>query len=265
MRRNPVKQAWREGRAVVNGWLAIPSGYSAEVMGQSGFDAVTVDTQHGMMGFDATLAMLQALSATPAVPFARVTSNDPPSVMRLLDAGAYGIICPMVSTPEEARRFVDACRYPPVGNRSFGPARGLLYGGPDYFAHANEEIATLAMIETAEGLENLEAIVATEGLDGIYVGPNDLCLALGKAPRAESDEPEVKEAIARIVAACKAAGKAAGVFCSSGPAAADRIAQGFLMVTPGNDANLLGAAARQAVAAAREKGPGVADRGGSGY
>ncbi len=265
MRANPVKQAWREGRAVVNGWLAIPSGYSAEVMGHAGFDVVTIDTQHGMMGFDAALGMIQALSATPAVPFARVTSNDPPAVMRLLDAGAYGIICPMVSTPEEAKGFVDACRYPPTGNRSFGPARGVLYGGPDYFAHANEEIVTLAMIETAEGLENLEAIVATEGLDGIYVGPNDLCLALGMPPVAESTEAVVREATARVVAACKAAGKVTGVFCSSGPAAAERVAQGFMMVTPGNDANLLGAAARAAVTAARGDGLGVGGRGGSGY
>ena len=117
---------------------------------QPGFDSVTVDLQHGMIGFDAAVAMLQAIASTPAVPLARVSRNEPALVMQLLDAGAYGIICPMISTVAEAELFVSACRYPPRGQRSFGPARGLLYGGPDYFDHADGEILTLAMLETAE-------------------------------------------------------------------------------------------------------------------
>ena len=263
MRRNNVKEVWGRGGTAINAWLAIPSSYSAEVVAHSGFDAVTVDLQHGMIGFDAALAMFQAISATPAVPFARVPKNDPAQVMQLLDAGAYGIICPMVSTARQAADFASACRYPPSGVRSFGPARGLLYGGPDYFAKANEEIVALAMIETAEGLENLEAIVATEGLDGIYVGPNDLCLALGAAPSAESEEQAVTEAVGRIVSACRRAGKVAGIFCSSGPAAARRAGQGFSLVTPGNDASHLGSAARQAAAEARQQQSGIGSR--SGY
>ena len=121
MRRNEIKAAWAEGRGVVNGWLGMPCAYAAEVVGHAGFDAVTVDLQHGMIGFDQAIAMLQALSATPAQPFARVSTNDGPQIMRLLDAGAYGLICPMISTAEQARALVAACRYPPVGNRSFGP------------------------------------------------------------------------------------------------------------------------------------------------
>lgn len=253
MRQNKVKEIWKSGGAAINAWLAIPSSYSAEVIGHSGFDVVTVDLQHGMVGFDAALGMFQAISATPAVPFARVPKNDPALIMHLLDAGAYGLICPMVSTAEQALTFASACRYPPAGTRSFGPARGLLYGGPDYFAKANDEIVALAMIETAEGLENLEAIVATKGLDGIYVGPNDLCLALGVAPNAESEEPVVADAVERIVGACRKAGKVAGIFCSSGVAAARRTEQGFSLVTPGNDANLLGKAAREAVSEARQQ------------
>lgn len=264
MRRNEIRRIWAEGGVAVNGWLAIPSAYSAEVMAAQGFDAVTIDFQHGMMGFDAGLAMFQAISATRAMPFARVPTNDTAQINKLLDAGAYGIICPMISTVAEAEAFVRACRYPPVGNRSFGPARGLLYGGADYFDAANAEVVTMAMIETREGLENLEAIVAVEGLDGIYVGPNDLCLALGVAPRAESQEPVVAEAITRIVAACRAAGKALGIFCSDGAAAAARIEQGFTFVTPGNDANLLGKAARTEIAAARGARPN-GTRSGSGY
>lgn len=263
MRQNEAKAIWGRGDAAINAWLAIPSSYSAEVMGHAGFDVVTVDLQHGMIGFDAALAMFQAISSTPAIPFARVPKNDPAVVMHLLDAGAYGLICPMVSTPEQAEGFVSACRYPPSGSRSFGPARGLLYGGSDYFAHADDEIVALAMIETAEGLDNLDAIVATKGLDGIYVGPNDLCLALGVSPEAESEEPVVAEAVERIVQACRNAGKVAGIFCSSGAAAARRAEQGFALVTPGNDANLLGKAARDAVAAAR--GQRGAAGSGSGY
>ncbi|WP_417605894.1 HpcH/HpaI aldolase family protein [Primorskyibacter flagellatus] len=253
MRQNRIKEIWAAGETAVNGWLAIPSPYSAEVMGHQGFDAVTIDMQHGMMGFDTAVSMFQALSATPTVPFARVLKNDSGLIMQLLDAGAYGIICPMVSTPEDARQFVAACRYPPQGVRSFGPARGLLYGGADYFANADDEIITMAMIETREGLENLEEIVATEGLDGIYVGPNDLCLALGVQPNAESTEQIVQDAIERIVDCCRVAGKGIGVFCSSGEAAAMRAKQGFNLVTPSNDANLLSKAARAEIATARGK------------
>lgn len=253
MRRNTIREIWAAGDTAVNGWLAIPSPYSAELMGHQDFDAVTIDTQHGMMGFDTAVAMFQALSATPTIPFARVLKNDPGLIMQLLDAGAYGIICPMVSTPDDARQLVDACRYPPRGARSFGPARGLMYGGADYFANADEEIITMAMIETREGLDNLEEIVATEGLDGIYVGPNDLCLALGVQPNSESTEQVVQDAIERIVNCCRAAGKAIGVFCSSGEAAAMRAKQGFNFVTPSNDANLLSKCARTEIAIARGK------------
>jgi 4-hydroxy-2-oxoheptanedioate aldolase len=263
MRRNGLKKIWDGGGTAVNGWLSIPSSYAAEVVAAQGLDAVTVDLQHGMIAFDAAVPMLQAISATGAVPLARVSKNDPALVMQLLDAGAYGIICPMISTPEEAKLFADACRYPPRGNRSFGPARGLLYGGPDYFDEADGEILALAMIETAEGMRNLEAILATPGLDGIYVGPNDLCLALGVPPQAESQEPSVTEAITRIVQACRDAGKVAGVFCSNGEAAAMRAGQGFTLVTPGNDAGLLGKAVRAEIAAA--KGGAAGKGGGSGY
>ena len=264
MRANTIKAIWNSGGVALNAWSSIPAPYAAEVLGHQGVDAVTVDLQHGMAGFDTAVAIFQAISATPALPFARVAHNDLSQINKLLDAGAYGIICPMVSTPEDARRFARACRYPPLGDRSFGPARGLLYGGADYFKCANAEIATLAMIETAEGLENLKAILAVEELDGIYVGPNDLCLALGVEPNAESDAQIVKDAISRIVDACRSAGKAAGIFCSSGQAAAMRAEQGFNFVTPGNDAALLGKALRKEVAELRNPHAGQAGKG-SGY
>ena len=140
------------------------------------------------------------------------------------------------------------------GNRSCGPARGLLYGGADYVEHANAEMLVIAMIETREGLENLDAILAVPGLDGIYVGPNDLSLALGYRPENESSVPVVRDAIELVRARTVAAGHIAGIFCSDGNAAAMRIAQGFDLVTPGNDAALLRNAMRTAVAQSRGAG-----------
>ena len=263
MRSNTLKAAFRQQQPIINGWLAIPSGYSAEIAGHQGYDSVTVDMQHGMIDFASALAMLQAISATPAIPLARVNCNDPAQIMRLLDAGAWGIICPMVSTPEQAQQFVAACRYPPLGNRSFGPARALLYGGKDYPRYANDEILTLAMIETREGLGNLDAILATEGLDGLFIGPNDLSLTLTGSASAESQHPEMLAAVELVLARSREHNKIAGIFCTSGQAAADRLAQGFHFVTPANDVMQLGRAAREAIAQARGETPPAS--GTSGY
>ena len=257
MRHNRLKELAKAGTPILNAWLAIPSAYSAEVMGHQGYDSVTVDLQHGMIGFDAAVAMLQALSSTPAVPIARVSKNDYALVMQLLDAGAYGIICPMVSSVKEAETFVSFCRYPPSGQRSFGPARGLLYGGADYFTHANDEILTLAMLETREAVANADAILSVKGLDGIYIGPNDLCLAYGAPPRPETDDPEVSALIKSLAAKTREKNLVAGIFCSSGEGAKRRIADGFNMVTPGNDASLLMSGSKAAIAAARGAAPAI--------
>ena len=251
MRPNTIRELKAAGQPIVNAWLSIGAPYAAESIAHQSFDAATIDGQHGMIGFETGLAMLQAVSSTAAIPMVRPSGLVPPEIMRWLDAGAYGIICPMISTPADAAALVDACRYPPHGNRSFGPARGLLYGGANYLARADAEIVVLAMIETREGLDNVEAIVGTPGIDGIYVGPNDLALALGFAPANETAEPVVRDAIEQIRHVTVAAGKIAGIFCSDGPAAAMRVAQGFDLVTPGNDAALLRAAMVRAVQEAR--------------
>lgn len=239
MRANRLRELKRSGTPIVNAWLSIGSAYAAESIAHQGFDSATVDCQHGMIGFDTAITMLQAISTTGAIPLVRPSRNDPAEMMRYLDAGAYGVICPMISTREDAETLASACRYPPQGTRSFGPARGLLYGGADYLAHANEEILVLAMIETAEGLSNADAIIQTPGIDGIYVGPNDLALALGHAPVSESKVPEMVEAIESVRAKVQSAGKLVGIFCSNGDGAAQRVAEGFDLVTPGNDATLL--------------------------
>lgn len=244
MRPNDLRSKSENGLPLVNAWLSIPSAYAAEVVVAQGFDSVTVDLQHGMMDFAQAVAMLQAISTTQAVPLVRSSSAEPSHLMRLLDAGAYGVICPQVDTPEIARQFVAACRYPPMGNRSFGPARGLLYGGPDYFDHANHTVLTLAMIESVEGMRNMESIMETDGLDGIYVGPNDLALSLGERPGA-SFAPRVEEAIAVILEAARKRNLMTGIFCADGDSAQARLQQGFSLVTPGNDVGSLGSELRR--------------------
>ena len=168
--------------------------------------------------------------------------------MHLLDAGAYGVVCPMISTREQTERFVAACRYPPTGTRSFGPARGKLYGGPDYFDAANGEIFAMPMIETAQALENIDEILSVPGVDMIYVGPNDLALDLGEKPGAELAESATSKAIDHILARAKSAGVATGIFCGDGALARQRLAEGFDLVTPGNDFNLLMGAMTRAIA-----------------
>lgn len=251
MRVNRLRELKAKGTPIINAWLSIGSPYAAESIAHQGYDSATVDCQHGMIGFEMAIAILQAISSTTAIPLVRPSSLDPPEIMRYLDAGSYGIICPMISTAADAEALVAACRYPPEGRRSFGPARGLLYGGADYAAGANREILAFAMIETAEGVENINEILAVPGLDGIYVGPNDLALAFGRPPRSESDDPLLVQAIETVRGATVQRGLIAGIFCTDGAAAAVRIGEGFDLVTPGNDAALLRAASAAAVTGAR--------------
>ncbi|MDP9152935.1 MAG: aldolase/citrate lyase family protein [Pseudomonadota bacterium] len=260
MRPNLVKQKFLAGEPIVNAWLSIPSSYAAEVVASQGFDSVTVDLQHGMMGFESALTMLQAVSITPATPLVRCPSLNPPEIMKLLDAGAYGVICPSIDTPEMARQFVSACRYPDAGQRSFGPARGLLYGGPDYFSCANDTVLTLAMIESQQALDQLDAILDTPGLDGIYIGPNDLALSLGMKPGMQTNA-RLEEVIGQILRGARDRGLLAGIFCSDGAAAHSRLEEGFHLVTPGNDANALAVASTSRLLAARGAGGATARSG----
>ncbi len=249
MRPNTLVQKLQAGKACTTAWLSIPSAYSAEIAGHAGFDGVVIDLQHGMIDFQMALGMLQAVSSTPATPVVRAPWNDSAQIMHLLDAGAYAVICPMISSATQCANFVRACRYPPKGERSFGPARGVLYGGADYFQHANATVMTWAMIETREALDNLEAILQVDELDGIYIGPNDLALALGAQPGSDFTNQTVVDAIAHIHHRAKASSKFTGIFCASGEAAAQRITQGFNLVTPSHDVAQLTAGMQQALAA----------------
>lgn len=263
MRENKLRTTWQSGGAAINGWLHLPSSYAAEVMAHQGWDSLTIDLQHGPVDYETTLAMLQAISTTDAVPLARVPWNEPGIIMKLLDAGCYGIICPMVNTRAQAEAFVGACRYSPHGYRSFGPNRALLYAGADYAPNANATVVTMAMIETAEALENLDAILSVSGLDAIYVGPADLSQSLGFTPRIDPTEPRVVAAMDQILAGCRKHGVVAGLHTGEVAYAKQMIAKGFQFVTLGSDARLLAAAASAVVAEMKggdaaletEKGP----------
>ena len=249
MRESRLKWIWQEGGTVVNGWLHVPSSFSAEVMAHAGWDSLTIDMQHGPVDYASLVPMLQAISTTDTVPVVRVPWHDPGLIMRVLDAGCYAVICPMINTSEEAEAFVGACRYPPEGYRSYGPYRATLYGGQDYTEHANETVVTMAMIETQQALDNLDEILGVQGLDAVFVGPSDLGQSLGYGPGTDRGEPEVVEAIERILAAARDHGLAAGIFTGS-PEYASRMAQkGFRFVTISSDVRLMASAAAGAVAA----------------
>jgi 4-hydroxy-2-oxoheptanedioate aldolase len=247
MRPNRLRQIWQDGGAAVNGWLQLPHGFAAEVMAAQGWDSLTVDMQHGPVGYDVALTMLQALSSSNVTPLARVPWNEPGIIMKMLDAGCYGIICPMVSTPEEAQRFVGACRYPPKGYRSFGPTRVSFYAGSDYAQHANDTVIALAMIETAQAIENLDAILDTPGLDGVYIGPADLSQSLGYQERVDPKHPDLVALLDRIHEGCSRRGLITGIHVASVEYARGVIDKGFQFVTILSDGRLLAAAAKHAV------------------
>ena len=247
MRPNRLREIWANGGAVVNGWLAIPNSFSAETMAHQGWDSLTIDLQHGVIDYNSMVPMLQAVSTTPTVPVVRVPWLEPGILMKALDAGAYGVICPMVNTRADAEKLVAYTHYAPRGTRSFGPVRALLYGGADYPKHANDTIVTFAMIETAQALENLDDILSTPGLDAIYIGPSDLSLALGCNPTFDELDPKAADAVQHILARAKAHKVVAGIHNGSPEAALKRIAMGFQFVTVSSDARLLAAGAQQIV------------------
>jgi 4-hydroxy-2-oxoheptanedioate aldolase len=255
MRENRLRSLWKTDRPVINGWLAIPDAFSAEVMAHQGWDSLTIDMQHGLVDAAAMLAMLQAISTTPVVPVVRVPWLEPGIIMKSLDAGAYGVICPMVNTREDAQKLVAYTHYAPQGTRSFGPIRAALYGGPDYATQANQTIVAFAMIETAQALDNLDAILSVEGLDAIYIGPSDLSLALGCKPVFDDPEPKAAQAIEHILERAKAHGVVAGIHNGLPEVARSRVAKGFRFVTLGSDARLLAAGSQQLLAAMREAKP----------
>jgi 4-hydroxy-2-oxoheptanedioate aldolase len=246
---NHALRQWRAGERSLGIWLGLNDLYSAEMLAGLGFDWLCVDLQHGFMDA-ADLARILAATATSATtPLVRVVANEFDQIGKALDAGAHGVIVPMVNSAEEAARAVAACRYPPRGRRSNGPIRGVLDAG-DYLSSANDEIACVLMIETAEGLANVEAIAATPGVDALFIGPVDMCLTL-RLGATDFASPKFVDALRRVIAACVANGKTPGIFGYSAELAARYLTEGFTFASIGADTALLRAAAVDALESVR--------------
>jgi 4-hydroxy-2-oxoheptanedioate aldolase len=243
----------RAGKACVNGWLMVPNAYVTEVMAQTGWDSLTIDIQHGLQDFMSAVSCMQAMKGSEVTPLVRVPWNEPGIIGKVLDAGAWGVICPMVNNAEEAKRLADACLYTPDGSRSNGPFRAGFYGTPgSYQKVANSNVLVLPQIETLEAVDNLEAILDTPGISGAYVGPGDLGMTMGLVPKLDREEPEVLAIYERIVAARRARGQFAGIQNATPAYAARMAAMGFQILTVATDINLMGMAAMQATAAYRD-------------
>ncbi len=238
-----LKTRWAAGETTLGAWCMIPGALTAEALATSGFDWVLIDMQHGCIDYDTALSMIRAVDLGKAEPIVRVPWNDPGIIGKVLDAGALGVVIPMIQSAEDARRAVNACLYPPLGSRSFGPVRVGLRDGPKYFTNANARVAVVPMIETAQALAEVDEIAATPGVDALFVGPFDLSIALGLPPGDNDGNPVFDAAIARISAAARRNGIATAVL-SNAKVAPIRIAQGFQMVSVATDINVLTAAAR---------------------
>jgi 4-hydroxy-2-oxoheptanedioate aldolase len=250
---NRLISALRAGDAVLNGWCVIADSFTTEVLARTGWDSLTLDLQHGLHDYRSAVASLQALGSNGPVPLARVPWNEPGIIGKILDAGAWGIICPMVNTAKEARALVDACLYAPQGTRSNGPIRAGSYGSETpYQAIANGNVLVLPQIETPQAVDNVEAILDVPGISGVYVGPSDLGLAMGMPPILDRQEPEILAIYDRVIAATRQRGKIAGIQNGTPEYGARMAAMGFQIITISTDINLMGAGAFAAVATTRK-------------
>lgn len=235
MHTNRLRERLAAGGKFLNGWVTSGNPLLVEVMANSGFDSITLDMQHGDLHSGNLMAAIQAVASTNTVPLVRVPWNHPPDVMKALDLGAQGVICPLIDTPEQAAAFVSACRYPPLGGRSYGPVRAGIRSAGDYYQHANASVMAIPMIETRLGLENLESILDVPGIDAIFVGPSDLSQSLGMAVGPEWTEGVVFDALKHITTTCAARGVPTGVFTTSVTYARRMFELGYDFVTAGTD------------------------------
>lgn len=247
MKKNRVKELWREGKAAVGTWLVLGSPITAEIIAHMGFDWVVVDTEHGSIDIGITQSIIQAINITNTVPMVRVPWNDPALIKRALDAGAYGLVIPMVNSREEAIRAVKAARYPPLGIRSYGGPRARLYGGADYFEHANEEIALIMQIEHIEAVSRIDEILSVAGVDAFFIGPSDLAISMGLKPGMDQTDPRHVEAVSKVLAAGKKHGIPGGIHVGSPEAVNERIAQGCQFIGLASDERFLRSAASAAL------------------
>ncbi|MEP0562914.1 MAG: aldolase/citrate lyase family protein [Paracoccaceae bacterium] len=254
MIKNGLKELWSAGKPALNGWLSIGNSFTAEIMAAQDFDSLSVDLQHGALDYSSALPMFQAMRASGKTLLARVPWNEPGVIMKVLDAGAYGIICPMINNRAEAEQFVSSMRYPPRGARSFGPTRVNFAAGANYAGEANDEMLAIAMIETADGVANAAEIVATPGLDAIYIGPSDLTLGYtnGRLPAGQDrQEDEMIDVIKTLLKTAHDAGIRACIHTASPAYSARAIGWGFDLATVATDVKCLADAAASNIADCR--------------
>jgi 4-hydroxy-2-oxoheptanedioate aldolase len=258
---NVLRAKWKSGGTAFGAWAAIPSGFAAELLCADGIDYVCIDQQHGLVSYDSMIEMLRAIEGRGTVALTRVPANEAFMIGHALDAGVQGVIVPMVSSSAEARKAVAACRYFPKGNRSFGPVRASFVMNSRDIAVVGDSVLCFVMVETREGVERIDEIASTPGLDGIYVGPADLALGLGLPPNLDKQEPEHVAAVEKILAACKRHNIVAGIQCGSGKSARKHADKGFQLVTFTKDSSLLPAAVEKELAAALGSDQAAKERG----
>jgi 4-hydroxy-2-oxoheptanedioate aldolase len=254
MRVNSIRGLWERDQRVLNCWLLAPTSLQAEMISRQGFDSVVVDLQHGALDYRDAVVILTALQASAVTPVVRVSSHETGLIMKVLDAGASGVICPVVDTREQAEAFVRACRYPPQGERSFGPLRAAMAAGAsptEYFASANDDVLTIVQVESATALGNLDEILSTPGLDAVYVGSADLAISLGEAPAIDHGHPEAAARHRAIVEHAHAHGVKACLHALSDADVEVCLAHGADLVTIASDLGALTAATGDALASAR--------------
>jgi 4-hydroxy-2-oxoheptanedioate aldolase len=253
---NPVTDKLRSGQPAVGSWLTLCSPVAAESMAQIGWDWLVVDVEHSPAGFETMVNCFRAAQLGGAAPMARVPWNDTIWIQRTLDAGALGLVVPMVNTAEDAKGVVGNMRYATKGQRSFGGSRVAAYIEGDYRTWADENLAVIVMIETIQAVENAEAILGVEGVVGCFIGPNDLALSMGITMKETGPGTEHEAAMMAVLAAAKKTGKAAGKHCFNAAEVSMRIGQGFQFLALMSDAALMAKAAREAFEAVDFSGGG---------
>lgn len=247
MRPNAVKQLLKEGKPAIGSFLNIPSIASAEIMANVGFDWLVVDTEHGAIDVKTMHDMFIAISTTNTVPMCRVRENDPIDIKQALDAGAYGLIIPMVNSPEEAERAVKSCKYAPEGFRGAGPGRWRYYGGADYQQHANEEVLVGIQIEHIDAVNRVDEILSVPGIDLVHMGPGDLAWSMGLGKGLGEKDPAHAEAMLKVLDAAKRHGIPIGNAVRNVQDAPKMREMGYQFLMMMNDVNLLAGAAAEAL------------------
>ena len=244
---NTALQKMREGKPAFGYSCALGSAIAAEAMARTGIDFLLIETQHGSWGHDSAIAAFMGITGGSAVPMARVPQNEYYLIGKLLDNGCMGIIIPMVDTAADAKQAADACRLPPQGNRSWGMGRARALGD-DYLLWSDEQVFVAVQIESGAAVENAEAIMATSGVDGCWIGPNDLGLSMGIHPRDIPTSDVHARALEKVKQACQNTGKILGLSCSGPEEAAQRAKDGYRFLTAGSDAQLMLGAAKAGMA-----------------